>query len=112
MNEEAIRFLTEQITGMRVIRQELTQIYTSTIDFNLADNIRQRLTSYNEILFALESTRNSLIVASTVVPPPSQGRIEALTRALRQLDNYVRSDQNIHMALNYLTQVADMISEA
>jgi hypothetical protein len=111
-NEAAIQFLAGKITGMQVIRQELTRIYTSIIDLDLADEVRQRITSLNETLFALESTRNSLEAAENVIPPPPEDRVQALGSALRQLDAYVRNDQNIHMAMNYLTQVASLIRSA
>jgi hypothetical protein len=111
-NEEAIRFLTNKITGLQVVQQEMSRLFTTTGDLDLADRIRSRLTSLNETLFALESTRNSLVAASNVVPPPDEGRVKALTNALRQLDTFVRSDQNIHMALSFLTQVADLLKQA
>jgi hypothetical protein len=111
-NEETIQFLTKKITGLQVVQQEMTRLFTTTGDLDLADQIRSRLTSLNETLFALQSARNSLVAASNVVPPPDEGRVEALTSALRQLDTFVRSDQNIHMALSFLTQVAGLINQA
>lgn len=108
-NEAAIEFLTGKITGLRVIQQELSRIYTRITNLDFADDVRQRLTSLNQTLFALESARNSLDTTANEVEPPSENRVEALTHALRQLDAYVRNDQNIHMALNYLTQVASLI---
>jgi hypothetical protein len=111
-NEEAIRFLTQKITGLQVVQQEMTRIYTSIKDLDEADDVRSQLTSLNEILFALQSARNSLQAATNVVPPPDANRVKALTDALRQLDGFVRSDQNIHLALNFLTQIADLIKQA
>lgn len=111
-NEEALQFLSKQITGLRIVSQELTRIYTGIADLDLADTVRSQITDINQTLFALESAKNSLDAATNVVPPPSEARVQALTNALRQLDAYVRSDQNIHMALNYLTQVAGLVSAA
>jgi hypothetical protein len=111
-NELAIRFLTEKITGFEVIQQEMTRIYTRITDLDLADQVRGRLTNLNTMLFALQSARNSLEAASNEVPPPDNERIQALNNALRQLDAFVRSDQNIHMALSFLTQVASLIRQA
>jgi hypothetical protein len=111
-NEEALQFLTKQITGLQMISQELSRIYTGITDLDLADEVRSQVTSINEVLFALQSARNSMEAASTVIQPPSEDRVQALMTALHQLDAYVRSDQNIHMALNYLTQVASLIRGA
>jgi hypothetical protein len=108
-NEATIAFLTDKITGLRVIQQELSRIYTSITNLDFADDVRQRLTSLNQTLFALNSARNSLEATVNEVEPPSKKRVETLADALRQLDAYVRNDQNIHMALNYLTQVASLI---
>lgn len=111
-NEAALKFVNEKITAMKAISQELTQIYLSLTDLNEADRFRAKITSINELLFALESARNNIEAAADPVPPPSQERIAALQAALQQLDGYVRSDQNIHMALNYLNQVATMVTTA
>ncbi|SRR5258707_206743 len=111
-NEAALKFLTDKITGLQMISQELTRIYTGVTDLDLADQVRAEVTSVNQLLFTLQSARNSLEAASDPVPPPDDARLEALTVALHQLDAYVRSDQNIHMALNYLTQVASLINNA
>lgn len=111
-NDAALKFLTDKITGLQVISQELSRIYTGITDLNEADRVRSKVTGINEILFALQSARNSLEASTNVVPPPDPARIQDLTKALQQLDAYVRSDQNIHMALNYLTQVSDLIKGA
>lgn len=109
-NEVALKFLTDKITALRAVVQELTRIYLSITDLNDADEVRMRITGLNQLLFALESARNNLEAASDPIPPPTDERIANLEKALRQLDAYVRSDQNVHMALNYLTQVAELVS--
>lgn len=111
-NDKAIEFLTGQITGLRVIQQELSRIYTGITNLDFADDVRQRLTSLNQTLFALESARNSLEATTKAVTAPSQARFTALALALHQLDAYVRNDQNIHMAINYLEQVSSLINAA
>jgi len=111
-NEAALKFLNDKITAMRAISQELTQIYLSITDLDEADQFRTEVTSVDQLLFALESGRNNLAAAADPIPPPSTERITALENALRQLDAYVRSDQNIHMALNYLTQVANLVTSS
>ncbi|MDX6270651.1 MAG: hypothetical protein QOD28_1874 [Acidobacteriota bacterium] len=110
-NGEAIKFLTSKIIGLEVIQRELSHIYTGVTNLDFSDDVRQRLTSINQMLFALESARNSLEAAESVSPPPVS-RIQALEVALSRLDAYVRNDQNIHMALAYLDQVADLINAA
>ena len=107
-NEVALKFLNEQITALRIIQQELTRIYLTLTDPDVADEFRPRITNLEQLLFALESARNNLEAAEPI-PPPSAERLAALESALKQLDAYVRSDQNVHMALNYLTQVANLI---
>ena len=107
-NEASLKFLNEQITALRVISQELTRIYLSLTDLDVADEFRGRITNLNQLLFALESARNNLEAAESI-PPPSAERIAALENALKQLDAYVRNDQNVHLALNFLTQVADLV---
>lgn len=112
MNEVALRFLTAQITALQLISQELGRIYAGITDLNVSDRFRAEITSINELLFALKSARNFLEAASEPIPPPSPERIAALESALRQLDAYVRSDQNVHMALNYLVHVADLVNNS
>jgi len=107
-NEVALKFLNDQITALRVISQELTRIYLGLTDLDVADEFRGRITNLSQLLFALESARNNLEAAEPI-PPPSAERIAALENALKQLDAYVRSDQNVHMALNYLTQLATLV---
>jgi len=111
-NEEARQFIAQQVTALRITVQELTKIYLGIADLDLADTVRSQITDINQTLFAFESALNSLDAATAVIPPPSEARIQALTAALRQLDAYVRNDENIHMALSYLTQVAGLISAA
>lgn len=111
-NEEARQFIAKQVTALRITAQELTRIYISIGDLDLADSVRSQITDINQMLFALESAQNSLEAATDVIPPPSDARIQALTTALRQLDAYVRNDEDIHMALSFLTQVAGMVSAA
>jgi hypothetical protein len=111
-NEAALKFLDEKITALQMINQELTNIFMSTGDLDLADSIRADITSQNQVLFALRSARNSLAATANEVPPPSEARVEALTAALRRLDGFVRSDQNIQSALDFLNGVANLISKA
>lgn len=111
-NEAALRFLNEKITGMQIITQELARLHLRTSDLNLADSIRADLTSLNQVLFALRSARNSLEATQNQVPPPPTERVEALTAALRRLDGFVTSDQQIQLAVNFLIEVADLIRTA
>ena len=111
-NEAALEFLVKKITGLEIVQHELTRLYTITVDLDQADAIRQRVTSLNELLFALRSARNSIEASNSVVTPPEASRVQALEQALHQLDAYVRSDDHIHMALNYLSQVASMLNQA
>jgi hypothetical protein len=111
-NEVALKFLTDKITALRAISQELTRIYLGLTDLDEADQFRAEVTSVNQLLFALESARNNLEAGSDPIPAPSADRLTALENALRQLDAYVRSDQNIHMALNYLTQVSNLVTSS
>jgi hypothetical protein len=111
-NAAAISLLTQKITAMQVIQQSLTTLYTNATDLDLSDSIRTQLTQVNEDLFALQSERNALAESSTVVPPPTADEIQQLNDTLKQLDAYVQTDQNVHMALSYLQQVADQIKKA
>ena len=111
-NEAALKFLIDKITALTAISQEMTRIYLSINNLNVSDQYRGEVTSLNQLLFALESARNSLEAASEPIPPPSAARLEALENALRQLDSYVRSDQELHTAFNYLTQVANLVKNS
>lgn len=111
-NELALKFLTEKITGLQLITQELGRIFLSTSDLNQADAIRAQITSLNQVLFALTSARNSLEATANEVPPPSAERVQALTAALRRLDGFVSSNQNIQNTLSLLTGVANVIQNA
>ena len=108
-NEAALNFITDKITGLEIIKQELSRMFLNTTDLDQADDIRREITRLNQLLFTLESMRNSLAATENEVPPPPPERIAALTNALHQLDTFVSSDQNIQAALNFLIQVAGMI---
>jgi len=108
-NEAALDFITNKITGLEIIKQELSRMFLNTTDLNLADDIRREITRLNQLLFTLESMRNSLVATANEVPPPPAARIAALTDALRQLDSFVSGDQNVQAALTFLTQVAGLI---
>lgn len=108
-NEAALNFITEKITGLEIIKQELSRMFLNTTDLDHADDIRREITRLNQLLFTLESMRNSLAGTANEVPPPTPERIAALTNALRRLDSFVSGDQNIQTGLNFLTQVAGVI---
>ena len=108
-NEAALNFITDKITGLEIIKQELSRMFLNTTDLDQADDIRREITRLNQLLFTLESMRNSLAATANEVPPPPPERIAALTGALHQLDSFVSGDQNIQTALNFLTQVAGVI---
>jgi len=111
-NEAAIQFLTSKLTGLQAIQQDLGRIYRTITDLDFADEVRDRLTSVNETVFALQSALNGLDDADKVVTPPSEDQIAELEKALQQLDAYVQSDQDIHTAIDYLVQTASMIKAA
>jgi hypothetical protein len=111
-NEAALNFITNKITGLEIIKQELSRVFLNTTDLDQADDIRREITRLNQLLFTLESMRNSLAATANEVPPPPAERIAALTVALRRLDSFVSGDQNIQAVLNFLTQVADAIRTA
>jgi hypothetical protein len=111
-NEAALNFITNKITGVEIIKQELSRVFLNTTDLDQADDIRREITRLNQLLFTLESMRNSLAATANEVPPPPAERIAALTDALRRLDSFVSGDQNIQAVLNFLTQVADAIRTA
>ena len=111
-NEAAIDFITDKITALDIIKQELSRMFLNTTNLDQADDIRREITRLNQLLFTLESMRNSLAATANEVPPPSPARIAALTDGLRRLDTFVSGDQNIQTALNFLTQVAGVIRTA
>ena len=111
-NEDPRQFIMSQITALRITVQELTRIFSRTGDLDFADRIRADITDINQQIFAFESALNSLNAAGGIIPPPSAQRVAALNAALRQLDGFVRSDQNLHAAIDFLTQVASAISSA
>src|ERR1700684_2856829 len=104
-NSEALQLINQKITGLQIVQQAITNLYTQETDLNISDAIRAQLTTLNEELFALQSDRNAMTDASNVVSPPSPSEIQALNDILKQLDAYVHTDQNVHMAINYLQQV-------
>lgn len=111
-NSVAVGFIAQKITGLQVVQQALTSLYTQTTDLDDSDTIRAKLTRLNEELFALQSERNAMADASTVVTPPTQAEIQSLDSILKQLDAYVHTDENVHMAINYLQQIADQITKS
>jgi hypothetical protein len=108
-NEAALDFITDKITGLEIIKQELSRMFLNTTNLNQADDIRREITRLNQLLFTLESMRNSLAATPNEVPPPPPARVAALTDALRRLDSFASGDQNIQTALSFLTQVAGVI---
>jgi hypothetical protein len=111
-NTAPLQFINQKITGLQVVQQALTNLYTQATDLDISDTIRAQLTRLNEELFALQSERNAMVDTSNVVSPPTPGEILALNDILKQLDAYVHTDQNVHMAISYLQQVADQIKSA
>jgi len=108
-NEATLDFITNKITGLEIIKQELSRIFLNTTDLDIADDIRREITRLNQMLFTFESMRNSLAATANEVEPPSQARIEELTDALRRLDSFVSGGQNIQSVVNFLTEVAGAI---
>jgi|SRR5215212_6809276 len=108
-NEAALNFITDKITGLEIIKQELSRMFLNTTDLNQADDIRRDITRLNQVLFTFESMRNSLAATANEVSPPPPARIAALTDVLRRLNSFVSGDQNIQTALNFLIQVAGVI---
>ena len=51
-NEAKIQFLTDKITGLKAIQQELTHLSGRITDLDLADRVRAQLSNLNETLFA------------------------------------------------------------
>jgi hypothetical protein len=111
-NSAALDFINHKITAMQVVQQALTSLYTQTTDLDDSDTIRAQLTSVNEELFALQSERNAMADTTNVVPPPTNDEIQNLNIILKQLDAYVQTDENVHMAINYLQQIADQLKNA
>jgi len=111
-NEAAMDFITQKITALEIIKQELGRMFLNTTDLDQADDIRREITRLNQLLFTLESMRNSLAATANEVPPPTQERIDALTDALRRLDRFVSGDQNVQAVLNFLIDVAGVINKA
>ena len=109
-NEAALKFLNDKIAGLEAIVAELDGFSTSNL--NLRDSIRADITSIGQVLFALRSARNSLEATEKEVPPPPEQRVEDLTAALRRLDGFVRSDQQIQAGVKFLMGVADLIRTA
>jgi hypothetical protein len=108
-NEAMLKFLTEKITALQLITQELGRVFLSISDLNQADAVRSRITSINQLLFALESARNNIEATEDEVPPPSQDRIQRLTAALQRLDGFVSGNQSVQATLTLLTNLADAI---
>ena len=108
-NEVALKFLDDKITALQLISQELGRMFLSTTDQTEARNIRGEVTNLNQVLFALESARNSLEATANEVPPPAPERIQNLTAVLQQLDSFVSGSQTIQIGLNFLTNVANGI---
>ncbi len=100
MNErEALR---QKIDALEIVRQELRNIYLTTTDLELADDLRRRINALSEEIDTLRMLRDRAN-ASSIIPAPDEERIRG---ALQQLDNFVRADQTIHSAINFLMQVA------
>ena len=110
-NAVGLDFINQKITAMQVIQHSLTFLYTRTTDLDDSDAIRAQLTSLNEELFALQSERNAMVDTSTVIPPPTDAEIQTLNSILKQLDAYVQTDENVHMAISYLQQIADQVKK-
>jgi spermidine synthase len=101
--------LKHEIASLRFIIQELNQYYATTVDLDAADTIRQQRDRVNETLFAKEAVLDSLMATSDL-PAITAAEEESVREMLRRLDTYVRQDQARAMAVNYLTQLAQLMS--
>lgn len=108
-NEAMLNFLTEKITALQLITQELGRVFLSISDLNQADAVRTQITSINQLLFALQSARNNIEATEDEVPPPTEDRVERLQAALQRLDGFVSGDQNVQATVNLLTNLANAI---
>lgn len=111
-NEAMLKFLTDKITALQLITQELGRVFLGISDLNQADAVRAQITSINQLLFALQSARNNVEASEDEVPPPSEDRVQRLTAALQRLDGFVSGDQNIQATVNLLTNLANAIRTA
>ena len=100
--------LQQKIEILKTIQQELRHFYMTTNDLDESDGIRQLLNEVAETLYTKETELDSLEAVSEI-PPVSDAEKETLTSILQQLDSYVRSDQNVHMCVSYLTQIAERV---
>ena len=108
-NEAMLNFLTEKITALQLITQELGRVFLSISDLNQADAVRTQITSINQLLFALQSARNNIEATEDEVPPPTDDRVQRLEQALQQLNGFVSGDQNVQATVNLLTNLANAI---
>jgi len=108
-NEAMLKFLTDKITALQLITQELGRVFLGISDLNQADAVRAQITSINQLLFALQSARNNIEATEDEVPPPPEDRVQRLEAALQRLDGFVSGDQNIQVTVNLLTNLANAI---
>ncbi len=108
-NYQVIQVLNERVTGLNVVFQELSNLYNSSPDLEFRRSVRPQLTELNEDILFMESERDALVASTEVVTPPSVQEIADVETALKQLDVYVRSDQNFHMSIAYLQQIAEQL---
>jgi hypothetical protein len=108
-NEAMLKFLTDKITALQLITQELGRVFLGISDLNQADAVRAQITSINQLLFALQSARNNIEATEDEVPPPPEDRFQRLEAALKRLDGFVSGDQNIQATVNLLTNLANAI---
>jgi hypothetical protein len=108
-NEATIKFLTDKITALQLITQELGRVFLGSSDLKKADAVRSEITSINQLLFALESARNNVEATEDEVPPPTADRIQRLGAALQRLDGFVSGAQDVDATISLLTSLANAI---
>lgn len=100
--------LRREITALEIIRSELRHYYATTRDISIAADLRQRHAELSERIDLARAILDRFRSSGVLTPLTPEER-ERQTKALADLDQYIRDDENIHTSISYLMQVASRL---
>jgi hypothetical protein len=103
--------LLEQVQGLELIIHGLNDLILNSDNADEIDSLRLRRTRVRQLLFTKQAQLDA-VRAMSVIPPLTDAERDTVTAALSELDRFVIADQEVHVALSLLTQIANRISNA
>ena len=97
--------LRREITALEIIRNELRHYYATTREITIASDLRQRDAELSERIDLARAILDRFRSSGILAPLTAEER-QRQEKALADLDQYIRDDENIHTSISYLMQIA------